>query len=122
DMKAGIYASILKNARCDDTSGVAKKIDKKYCCVAEYIQKNINEVNLSRIVQYFHAARGAPFEWSAVTIKKIITGAKSPFAPDELARLARWITEHESIQHYRLYEVMAEYLRAYDGSCTQNMS
>lgn len=121
DMKAGIYASILNSALRADVAEAAKKIDELYSSIAEYLQKNIKQADLSKVVQHFHAARGPAFEWSAASIKKTIICEKSPCASDELSRLAGWIFEHESIHRYRLYEVMAEYLRAYDGSCSQNI-
>ncbi len=114
NVKEGIYTAILGKALYEDKAGVEKRIDEVFPEISSYIEKNIKEIDISKIVRYCHEEWGNDKEWDSTNIKKLINGKK---APDNFVKLFRWTLKNESIDKNSIYEVMSDYLLAYDRGC-----
>ena len=114
NVKEGIYTAILGKALYEDKAGVEKRIDELFPEISSYIEKNIKEIDISKIVRYCHEEWGNDKEWDSTNIKKLINGKK---APANFVKLFRWTLKNESIDKDSIYEVISDYLLAYDRGC-----
>lgn len=69
---------------------------------------------MSTIVRCCHEAWGRDMEWHGINIKKLLKGKK---ASDDFVKLSRWVLQNESIDKDGIYEIMSDYLLAYDRGC-----
>lgn len=114
NVKEGIYTAILGKALYEDKAGVEKRIDDVFPDISSYMEQNIKGIDISTIVRYCHEEWGNDKEWDSTNIKKFLTGKKTP---DNFVKLSRWILKNESIDKDSIYEVMSDYLLAYDRGC-----
>lgn len=114
NVKEGIYTAILGKALYEDKADVEKRIDDVFPNISSYIEKNMKEIDMSTIVRWCHQEWGNGIEWHSTNIKKLLAGKKPP---DDLVRLSRWVLKNESIDKDGIYQIMSDYLLAYDKGC-----
>jgi Mg-chelatase subunit ChlI len=117
NIKEGIYTAILGKAPFEDRDDIESRIDQLFPEIASYLEREIPEVRFGALVQSYHAAYGTDAPWDAAGLKRLATGSE---AIPELEHFCQWAYQHESIQKFRIYEVLAEYLSAYDRGCANN--
>ncbi|MFC1591727.1 hypothetical protein ACFL43_04320 [Thermodesulfobacteriota bacterium] len=111
NVKEGIYTAVLGKSLSGDTSALEKSIDAVFPDISAYLQNEMQGCELSAMVSAYYNCFGDGSGWNSRQIKKLI-GNKTADVCFEAA--ASWIYQHESMHKYRLYEVLAEYLSAFD--------
>lgn len=115
DMKEGIYTAILGKAPHEETSDIVRKIDDIFPAIAAYIEKEMPDIDFGLIVRSYYETYGAASPWNAGNIKNLIKTASS--AAKGFEDFAARICLQEAITQGMSYEVLAEYLSAYDRGC-----
>ncbi len=116
NIKEGIYTAILGKALFEDTSDIEKKIDEVFPEISSYIEHNIDSIELPKITRYCRDFLGDADVFCASALKKIIQDTEEM---QEIGKFSQWIYSQETIYKYRIYEVMAEYLEAYERGCVK---
>ena len=111
DIRDGVCKALVGNAILKDRPDVEKVVKDFLSEISFYVEKNIKGINISKAVSCFQELKGKDASRTENNIKILITASKTN---RELKKLSRWIYENESIHKYRIYEVMAEYLEAYE--------
>jgi hypothetical protein len=119
DIRAGVYAALCNNTPGADRVSLTAGIDRAYPCVTDYIQQQIPAVAVDGLARQLREPLGEGACCTAARIREIITGGAPP---DDLALLAGWLAQHETLYNYRLHEVMAVYLAPYFESRVQTNS
>ena len=82
----------------------------------EFLQEELSDINLEYIIYCYRKQWGNNVPLDPVNLKKMILNGTQ--AERELQKLAGFVHQNESIYRYRLYDVMAEYLAAYESYCS----
>ena len=110
DMRSEIYTSVCTNSAQHAQKCHEDTIDALIPDIAGFLQQELSGIDLAVLISLLHTSIGTKGEISPVNLKKLITG--KPPEP-ELEKLAAWVVQHEKIYNFRIYEVIAEYLKAY---------
>ena len=111
NVKEGIYTAVLGKAVFEGKQDIRSRLDEIFPDCASYIEREIGGVSLPGILQ---SCRDGSSGWSGAALQRQVTG---PGEKSALQDFARWTYAHESIHRYRMYEVMAAYLEAYERGC-----
>jgi Mg-chelatase subunit ChlI len=114
NIKEGIHTAILGKALFEDKEDIEKKIEDISPEIASYIDRNLDGIQLDEIVTSYHDTWGDDAEWSPSNIKKLITAENHI---KELEQFSQWIYANETMHKFRIYDVMTEYLKAYERGC-----
>jgi len=110
DMRSAIYTSVCTYIEHPEQNFLKDRLDALIPDIAGFLQYELSDIDLAQLIGRLHASIGTKGEINPVNLKNLITG--NPPEP-ELEKLAAWIVEHERIYNFRIYEVIAEYLKAY---------
>jgi hypothetical protein len=111
DIKDGICRVASANVCFDNIKGVDRIVDDTFFQMSSIITGELKGIDVSGIVQSCREQWGSSYDWNALQIKQLIMAGKTPTG---FKKMAGWIYENETIHKYRIYEVMAEYLEAYE--------
>ncbi len=111
NIKEGIYTSILGKALFEDKADVEEKLDGVFPEIAPFIARELPDVEISEIVRSYVDRWGAAQGWEPQKIKQMIEGSENVEA---LSVLSGLLYAREKIHKFRIYEVMADYLEAFD--------
>ena len=110
DMRSAIYTSVCAHTGQSAQNFREDVIDALMPDSAGFLQHELSGIDLALLIGSLHTTHGTTGEISPENLKKLITG--SPPEP-ELEKLSGWVVQHEKIYNFRIYEVIAEYLKAY---------
>ncbi len=78
-----------------------------------FLQEQLPCINFEHIIYCYRKQWGNNVQWDPVNLKKMILNGTQ--AEREFQKFAGFVHRNESIYRYRLYDVMAEYLSAYES-------
>ncbi len=109
--RQGIQNAVQAAVPGSDKSEIREGMGKIFPGISSYLETQLEGIDLSEIVCFYHEKWGNAAGWEPVKVKKLITSAK-PLR--QLEKLAGFIYQCETIHRYRIFEVITEYLSAYD--------
>jgi hypothetical protein len=113
DMRSALYSAISTNTRPKQNFS-QEAIDALIPDVAGFLQRELSGIDLALLIGNFHTGIGAADKISPVNLKRLICGSQP-----ELEKLTAWVVQHEKIYNFRIYEVLVEYLQAYQEGIAQ---
>jgi hypothetical protein len=113
DIAAALHAAILKNIPAKHALEISESVVLNAPNSARFLQNELPECDFSLLIQKVHSPGNAGSCITPEYIKKaLLTHTDFP----ELESVCRWVMNNETIQHFRIYEVIAAYVNAYkDG-------
>ena len=116
DMRSAIYTAVCTNREQPVQKFPDDTIDALIPDIAGFLQHELSGIDLAMLIGNLHTSIGTTGDMSPENLKKLITG--SPLEP-ELEKLSAWVVQHEKIYNFRIFEVIAEYLKAYQEGIAQ---
>ena len=116
DMRSAIYTSLCTDTRQPEYNSPEDSLDALIPDMAGFLQQELSGIDLALLIGNFHTGSCTTSEIIPENLKKLITGS----TPEpELEKLSAWVIQHEKIYNFRIYEVIAEYLKAYQHGIAQ---
>jgi hypothetical protein len=116
DMRSAIYTSICTDSRQPEFHFSEESMDALIPDIAGFLQHELSGIDLALLIGNFHTGSCTTREIIPKNLKERIT-SRTP--EPELEKLSAWVIQHEKIYNFRIYEVIAEYLKAYQHGIAQ---
>jgi magnesium chelatase subunit I len=117
DIKEGIYTAILGKTLYEDKRDVERKIDEVFPSISSYLEKNIPDVAITKLISQYRDVWGKDADWDAGHIKSVLTPKGSN---SDWKKLSRWISKNETTSQDRMQEIISLYLSAYEKGCEKD--
>ena len=116
DMRSAIYTALCTNTRQSAQNFPEDRLDALIPDIAGFLQQELSGIDLAMLIASLHGSIKTSEKINPENLKKLITGSKPE---PELEKLSAWVMQHEKIYNFRIYEVIAEYLKAYREGIAQ---
>jgi hypothetical protein len=116
DMRSAIYATVTSAERQHEGAISEESLDSLLPDIATFLQSELAGIDLALLIKNLYTTTASTGEITAASLKRLI--AKSGSAP-ELEKFSSWVTEHEKIANFRIYDVIADYLQTYRTGIAQ---